>query len=479
MSETQAIKLSALTSLIQQTIDSAFAERHYWVMADITDHTFSVFKGNHYFSLVEKENNSKIIVAKIAGTAWGYGSVKIREFESVTGQKFTNDINILVKVSVDYHPTFGLKVTLLDIDPNFTLGKIEQQRQETLKKLLQDCSDFITKSGDRYYTRNNQLKLNTVIQRLAIVTSSNSAGFLDFQHTLENNNYKYQFHIDTYFTLVQGENNADQFYQRLLDVFNNDKKYDAVVILRGGGAQTDFLLFDTFQLGKIVAKFPIPIITGIGHQKNETIVDLMAHSPTKTPTKAAEMIIAHNRNFEEQLLSAQKKIIIKSQQVFSLNSQTISYLHSTIVNSSRNLLQEYQSILHQLKNDTINSTKNILFQHHRELVNIANNLSSQPRITIHRNREILNSLITTIHLYNKNYLQNKKGTLQHYESIIRLMHPSTLLKKGFAIIMKDNKIISDPKNIYIGNKLTILLAESEIKTTVTDINESDGKKPDL
>jgi len=244
--------------------------------------------------LAEKQEGSNAIIAKAEAVAWKAGSVKIRDFERITGQPFKNDIQVLAKVAVDYNPLHGLKLTLVDIDINFTIGALEQQKQEILLRLLTECPDYIRRVGDQYLTLNKQLQLNAVIQKIALIGSGSSAGYEDFVHTLQNNAYQYRFTIDNYFTAVQGQANASMVRQQLIAIYNSHIAYDAVVIIRGGGAQTDFLLFDTFILGQAVAKFPIPVITGIGHQRNETIVDMLAHSPTNAPTKAAEFIILTN-----------------------------------------------------------------------------------------------------------------------------------------------------------------------------------------
>ncbi|WP_431244478.1 exodeoxyribonuclease VII large subunit [Flavobacterium sp. P21] len=138
---------------------------------------------------------------------------------------------------------------------------------------------------------------------MAVISASNSAGNEDFRHTLRHNDFGYSFQADDYYTVVQGDNNAKLFLNKLIEVYSSGIPYDAIIIIRGGGAQSDFLIFDNYQIGRAVAKFPIPVITGIGHQKNVSIVDLMAHTSTKTPTKAAEFIIAHNRSFEMRSLS--------------------------------------------------------------------------------------------------------------------------------------------------------------------------------
>src|SRR6185312_1219580 len=175
----------------------------------------------HYFDLVEKAEGTNNINAKICAAAWGTGNLKIREFERITGQKFKNDINVLVNVSVEYHPVHGLKLTLLDIDPNFTIGVLEQQKQQTLQRLLKECADFIRKVGDNYVTRNKELKHQAVIQNIAIVTSQSSAGLQDFNHTLFTNAFNYKFKVDNYFTTVQGQASASLVYDTLLDIYNS------------------------------------------------------------------------------------------------------------------------------------------------------------------------------------------------------------------------------------------------------------------
>jgi exodeoxyribonuclease VII large subunit len=317
----------------------------YWVVADVTSHTFREEKAYHSFELVEKDPLSNRVVAQIKGKAWSRGAERIEIFERQTGQRFTNNINVLVNVSVEFHPVFGLQVSLNDIDPSFTLGVLEQKRLSVLEDLVVKNAEFIKKSGDRYITRNNQLKLNAVIQKIAIISSKTSAGGEDFLHTLMNNPFGYQFNIDNYYTVVQGENNADQFLAKIIEVFNSKKPYDVVVITRGGGAQTDFLMFDTYNIGRAVARFPIPIITGIGHQKNETIADLMAHTPTKTPTKAAEFIIAHNRAYEEAIMNLQRRIITRSQRMFQNCFKELAMLQQQTISRSRSMLASHQRSL--------------------------------------------------------------------------------------------------------------------------------------
>jgi exodeoxyribonuclease VII large subunit len=472
----QHIKLSDLNRQIQVTIENKFNNLSLWVIADITNHSFKEKTNYHYFDFVEKAVDSNKLLAKISGKAWGSGSAKIREFERITGQRFTNNINVLVRVKVSYHIEFGLSLDIQDIDPNFTIGALEQQRQATLEKLVAENPGVITKIGQNYVTRNSRLPLPLVIQRVAVVASKTSAGNEDFRHTLLNNPYGYKFEVTDYHTVVQNDANALQFLERLLDVFRSNIKYDVIVINRGGGAQTDFLIFDNYKIGLAVAKFPIPIITGIGHQKNETITDLMAHTQTKTPTKAAEFIITHNKHFEDEILDFQKSLLIKSQQIFSKKYQDLTMLNSGITNKSRTFLNNYKDNLVGINQIVINKTKTLLSDNKNALSFIASTLISKPRIITGNKLNDLSNKFTNIISFEKAYLRNQRGYLRHLITVINMMSPNNILKKGFAIIKYNGEVTSDPDTFNEGSEIEVILSDKSIKSVVKSKSNHNGNE---
>jgi exodeoxyribonuclease VII large subunit len=472
------IKLSELNSKISDALTDRFKGQTFWVVADITNHSYKAQKKIHYFELVEKGTTSNSIVAKIIGKAWGAGSMHLSDFEKNTGQRFTNNINVLVLVSVDYHPLFGLSLNVLDIDTNFTLGILEQQRNATLKRLV-DENDFIEKKEEQYITTNNQLQLRPVIQRVAVLSGSNSAGHEDFKHTLEHNDFGYVFQIDDYPTIVQGDNNAKVFLGKLIEVYNSGIPYDAVVITRGGGAQSDFLIFDNYNIGRAVAKFPIPVITGIGHQKNVSITDLMAHTHTKTPTKAAEFIIAHNRSFEQSILLLQKNIVIKSQQLFLLNYQNLSRLKSTISNSAREMISLHKDVLGSINQNTINSSKSILYQKHRHLVSLSHQIAGKPRIILYSRINDIENTVSNLKTFTNQYLRNQSTYLGHYRASIRMISPENILKKGYAIVRVNEKITSNADTIEVGDTIDVVFSDTILKTTVREKTKYNGRETHL
>ena len=475
MQNTPHISLSQLNSIISDTIKNKFKTLKFWVIADITSHSFNVNSRTHYFDLVEKDSSSSNLIAKLKGTAYGQGAIQLSDFEKNTGQKFTNNINVLVQVTVDYHPVYGISLNVLDVDTNFTLGLLQKQREQTLLELVAR-NDFIVKTGDAYITTNKKITLNPVLQSIALIASETSAGREDFRHSLLNNQYGYKFKIDDYFALVQGENNHKQFLSKIIEIYNSGIAYDAIVITRGGGAQTDFLLFDNYHIARAIAKFPIPIITGIGHQKNISIVDLMAHTETKTPTKAAEFIISHNNNFEKEVLLIQKNIVIKTQQLFSNNFQRLTITREKISNGARIILTVNKDGIVKANQSVLNSTKSILYSKRTNLINTSAKIITKPQIIIYNRQNDIKNVFSNIKTFKSQYFKNKSGYLKHYESIIKMMFPENILKKGYAIVKINNKITSNPKTINPGNKIEILLADKIITSTVTNKTDYDGKE---
>lgn len=467
------ISLSTLNGIIQSKLNEAFFMQQFWIVADITEHSFKEKTGYHYFEFVEKNVTTNLIVAKIKGAAWGNASQKIKDFEKSTGQRFTNNIHVLAKVSVNFHKVFGLSLELIEIDPSFTLGVIETKRQETLLRLVTSYPTIIQKRGEQYSTYNSSLELPPVISHLAVISSQTSAGNEDFKHTLINNSYGYHFEIDDYFTVVQNEVNAGIFLERMLDVFRSGKKYDAVIINRGGGAQTDFLIFDNFKIGLAVAKFPIPVITGIGHQKNQTITDLMAHTNTKTPTKAAEFIITHNKIFEDQLRSFQQIIIIKSQTFLAKQNSIFNKINSGIVNNSRTALEQSKNNLSILKQEFTTSSSNKITDFKLQLNSKSFAISRLPTAIINESRE-LSRFLPKLSSVSIKRLSKEKSTLKNIVALINVISPENILRKGFAIVKSKGEITSDPDQFSPGSEIEIILRSQNIKATVNTKKDYHG-----
>jgi exodeoxyribonuclease VII large subunit len=377
-------------------------------------------------------------------------------------------------VQVDYHTAYGLKLVVHDVDPAFTIGQLELHRQATINRLLRECAMHVQKTGDRFKTSNNSLSHNLVIQRIAVLSSSSSAGYQDFMHTLLNNQFGYQFSVNSYFTTVQGEANADAASKKIAEICASSIAFDALVIIRGGGADTDFLIFDQFVLCEAVARLHIPVITGIGHLKNQTLVDLMAHTTTNVPTKAAEFIIAHNHRFESALLAEQKRVVIKSQQILGRYTQAILTQNAVIARKARALLTGKKEAQEKAKQKIATQSKKLLFHSRTELTEAANNTLHKPRIAIANRKNDLKNVMGNLSLLTPKYFSSQKNSIGYYEVLCRMMSPVNILKKGFALVYQDDKIITNGSSLAAGTEVKVRMLDSEMKVTVQQKNKTNG-----
>jgi len=340
----QAINLSQLLYKIDETLQSQFGYQTFWIKAEITDVKKYESKRWCFLKLIEKKDTE--IIAEMKATAWSQGYVFIEQFERLTQQPFTNGLQIVCKVKVKYSIKYGLSFDVLEIDNSFALGQIELQKQATLKRLVDESSGQIIKVEEQYFTPNKKLKLPVVIQNIALITAQNSDGQRDFNNELLNNNYGYAFKVDEYLCQIQGENAHENIIKQFEQIFASNNQYDCVAMVRGGGSETDFKPFEQYELAKLVANFQIPVFTGIGHDRNTSIVDLMARQ-LKTPTKVAAHIVEHNFMFENNLLyqlnqieqNAYSKIERAKQSILNLKRLLMSFDPNNILNKGYAILK--------------------------------------------------------------------------------------------------------------------------------------------
>ena len=292
------MKLSELLSQIEDTIEDKFGGKIFWITAEITDVKKYYEKRWCFLKFIEKEGAQ--INTEIKGVFWGTTYPAITKFERLTGQTFGNGLEINCAVRIRFNKRFGLDLEVMDIDAAYSLGKLEIEKQEVLDKLVSTYPNKIHFIDGQYMTPNKELALPTIIQRIALITAPGSDGQRDFIQELRNNPYAYAFQVNEYLTTIQGDQAAGLMLKQLKEIIAHKDQFDAIAIVRGGGSQTDFKPFDNYELAELVALCPIPILTGIGHDRNTSIVDMMAKQ-YKTPTKVAGFIVERAYNFDAQI----------------------------------------------------------------------------------------------------------------------------------------------------------------------------------
>lgn len=311
------IRLSDLAFTLEAVIDEAFGQRAMWVVAETSDIKNYPDRNYCFLTLVEREAGRETL-AKLDACIWRKHYHTIHDFESETGIAFARNIQLLLLVSVGFSPVYGLRVEILKIDPTYTLGNLERERQAVLDKLVEEHPELVWLEAGQYITANQLLPRPVVMQRLALISAPNSDGWRDFRHELANNGHGYTFVVDDYLTQVQGVGAERAICAQLERIRLSNVSYDAVVIVRGGGSQLDFGSFDTFLMGHTVAGFNIPILAGIGHERNVSLTDMLCHESVKTPTKAAAFLIDHNRQFEENCLQLRDRLAIVAREALHI-----------------------------------------------------------------------------------------------------------------------------------------------------------------
>ena len=302
---TEHIKLSELLVQIEDTIKNRFEGEYYWITARIIN--VKKYESNRrcYLTLEEVENGNK--TAEIRAVFWANYYHEIGNFEKLTKQQFKDGTEIICKVKVRYHKVYGLNLDVMQLDVAHTLGLLELERQKTIDRLLKENPKTIQLFDGVYRTFNNRLDIPRIITNIALITAPNSDGQRDFQQELSKNKHENTFSVSEYLTTIQGDNASKLILAQLEQIEKLKDNFDVVAIVRGGGSLTDFKPFDDYELAKYVASFPIPIFTGIGHDRNQSIVDLMAREQ-KTPTKVAATFVEQNFTFENNLIELKRNL---------------------------------------------------------------------------------------------------------------------------------------------------------------------------
>lgn len=403
----QEFSLSELNLQIQKTLEEHLAAS-YWVVAEIAQIQVN-HSGHCYLELVQKEEGK--VVAKARATIWAYSYRNISAwFEKITGSNLEAGMRILANAKVTFHEVYGLSLNIKDIDPSFTLGEREKARQIVIQKL----------EDDGVMDMNQGLDLPTVPQQIAIISSETAAGYDDFVNQLTNNPYGYCVYYQLYPAVMQGDKAPDSIINALHQIYKEESA-DIVVIIRGGGSQLDLDCFDDYELSSHIAQFPLPVITGIGHERDTSIVDMVAHTPLKTPTAVAEFIL---QGFSAFQLSIEEQF------------NTIASIANSYITTEKEQLIYLTSGITQLSS------------HH-----------------LHTNQSQLNNLIQNIKHLSTTQLMKSRNKLSTMEQKIELLNPKHLLERGYSLTYFNGKPIGST-NVAKGDKLETITSTQRIKSTV-------------
>jgi len=407
----ESYSLLELNQCIRQQLKNTMPG-FYWVVAEINElHVNSA--GHCFMELIEKAPQSEQITAKARANIWAYHFRMLAPyFETMTRQRLAAGLKVMLQASVEFHELYGLSLQITDIDPAFTVGDLAMQRQAVIQQLM----------DDGVFDMNRELELPLVPQRIAVISSETAAGYGDFVDQLHHHPQKYAFHHRLFQAIMQGNEAEDSIIRALDQVFECEDEFDVVVLIRGGGSQSDLNCFNSYRLASCIAQFSLPVITGIGHDRDETVADLVACVPLKTPTAVAEFLIHQAASLDNLLQELTRQL-----------SDTVAYTIQKSTDRLQQLLQRLQSIMH-----------------------------SYIRI---RDREIH---LLQLRLANavQALLLQKRNQIALLEGKLHLLDPVNLLRRGYSITLADGKIVRNAQMLEKGQHIETILYEGKVESVV-------------
>lgn len=409
--EEQALSLYELNGLVKRTIRDRMSET-YWVQAELSD-VRSNYSGHCYLEFIQKDASGNNLIAKARGTIWSniYKMLK-PYFEQETGQAFASGIKVLVRVSVDFHELYGYSLTVLDIDPTYTVGDMERKRREILRLLEEEGVIDL----------NKELEMPVLPQRIAVISSATAAGYGDFCNQLSNNPRGYGFYTELFPAIMQGERVEESIIAALDAIYARLEAFDVVVIIRGGGATSDLSGFDTYELAANCAQFPLPIITGIGHERDDTVIDSIAHTRVKTPTAAAAFLIA-----------------------------CMDQVADRLDNLSFRLQQ---------------GVRNRLLWEHRRIEGLKQRIPSSAYKRISDVKYGLLAANRDLQMATRQFLSMKKHRLELLQQRLNDALPEKQLARGYSITLKNGKAVKDASALKEGDTLVTLLYKGKVESVI-------------
>ncbi len=413
-----SFSLSELNRRVRNAIREQLPET-YWMRAETSDVRRNQ-NGHCYLEFIEKDAATQSIVAKARGVIWSnHFQLLSAYFETETGQPFTSGLNVLVRVSVEFHELYGYSLTVVDIDPSFTVGEIARNRQLVLRRLEEEG----------VLTLNRELALTELANRIAVISSPTAAGYEDFRDQLSKNPAGFVFYTKLFPAVMQGDRSESSIIAALESVYQYSHLFDAVAIIRGGGATSDLSCFDSYAVATNVAQFPLPVVSGIGHERDVTVLDHVAHTRAKTPTAVAEFFISHITQTASELADFQGRIIAESEAVMLAEQSALLALSKEVVHQSALLLQ-------------------------REIAGVERTTAT----LTHALQQLLQQQL--------HYVESK----QQY---IRMVSPEHILQRGYTLTTRNGRIVTALQDLSVDDTIETRFRDGVSTSVVTGLRKPD------
>ncbi len=431
---TEPLSLYELNHLVRQNIEGAF-KGSYWVRGELAEGRKAA-NGHFYGELVERNDEGGDIIARARVNCWArtYASVSTN-FLMQTGKELTAGLKVMVQVSVTFHEQYGYSLSIQNIDPSYTLGDAAQKRKQIIEQLRKDG----------LLNANAELPLPLLTQRIAVVSSATAAGYGDFTRQLMENEQGYYFHLQLFPALMQGNGVEQSIINALSQIADEADRWDAVVIIRGGGATTDLSDFDNYPLAAFVAQMPLPVITGIGHDRDTTVLDAVAHTSMKTPTAVAAFLIGQLDRQAELLASMQQRIALAAQQSLLVQNRRMDELLRRLPLAAQRNLTAQRRLLDDLVHRMPLFVSRFTARHTNYLDRLTAQMGSALRM----------------------YVQLRSHRLNLISTRLEALDPLLPLARGYSITTCQGRLVRSIDDVSAGDVLTTRLKDGTITSDIS------------
>lgn len=450
-----ALSLRQYTSEIANSIRTNPVLQSRWVIAELSD--VSERGGHCYMELVEKDDRG-VTIARLRGTIWANNfAYKIKpKFEQITGQKFKSGLKVMLFGSASFHEQYGLSFNITDVDPSFTIGDMERIRREIIETL--------TREG--VVNCNRMLQMPRVPQRIAIISAKGAAGYGDFMNQLQSNPVGFKFYTHLFEATMQGETTSNSVIKALNDIEMTIDLWDCVVIIRGGGATSDLNGFDNLELARRVATFALPVVVGIGHERDRTVLDDIANVRVKTPTAAAEWLIMCAQQTLDQALTLANQVARYVKDRTSGASKQLSHIEGTIPIIAKQQIIKSKSNLAAIASALPYMTKNKILSANRTIDALARDVQHSAIGKISAAQTYLKTMSDALANAAPKAIANQDKRLKALENIVEALSPQKTLRRGFSLTKVNGKTVKSIDQLADNDVITTYLADGEITSVV-------------
>ena len=450
-----ALSLRQYTSEIANSIRTNPVLQSRWVIAELSD--VSERGGHCYMELVEKDDRG-VTIARLRGTIWANNfAYKIKpKFEQITGQKFKSGLKVMLFGSASFHEQYGLSFNITDVDPSFTIGDMERIRREIIETL--------TREG--VVNCNRMLQMPRVPQRIAIISAKGAAGYGDFMNQLQSNPVGFKFYTHLFEATMQGETTSNSVIKALNDIEMTIDLWDCAVIIRGGGATSDLNGFDNLELARRVATFALPVVVGIGHERDRTVLDDIANVRVKTPTAAAEWLIMCAQQTLDQALALANQVARYVKDRTSGASKQLSHIEGTIPIIAKQQIIKSKSNLAAIASALPYMTKNKILSANRTIDALARDVQHSAIGKISAAQTYLKTMSDALANAAPKAIANQDKRLKALENIVEALSPQKTLKRGFSLTKVNGKTVKSVDQLADNDVITTYLADGEITSVV-------------